>query len=156
MKKQSIGSVRLPIIGWRERIVLPALTVTPIKAKIDTGARTSSLHAWDLSIDESGEIPTVTFEVHPMQRSTAAAVVVTHPIAEFREVKSSNGSIEERPVILTAALLGETEWPIEVTLTSRDEMGFRMLLGRHAIRRQFLVDPSRSYVQSKKPKRDRP
>lgn len=135
-----------PIIGWREWVILELLSPTPIKAKIDTGARTSSLHAFDLRIQESGDQTTASFVVHPVQRSAAEARRVEVPVTGFREVRSSSGHRERRPVIRTPITLGNQRFDIDITLTSRDEMGFRMLLGRAAIRRRFLVDPSRSFT----------
>ena len=119
---------------------------TPIKAKIDTGARTSSLHAFKLKITDDPDGPVARFELHPIQRSRSEAVPVVSRIIEFRKVRSSNGKLERRPVILTTLQIGEVAYPIEVTLTSRDEMGFRMLLGRAAIRHRFVVDPGRSFL----------
>ena len=135
-----------PCLGWREWVELPDLSPVPLKAKIDTGARTSTLHAFNLSHDERNGESWVTFEVHPLQRTKAHTTLVSHPIEGFRKVRSSSGHTEERPVIRTRIRIGSREFEIDVTLTSRDEMGFRMLLGRSAIRRRFLVDPGRSFL----------
>lgn len=140
------------VIGWRELLNLPELTSVPIKAKIDTGARTSALHAFDLRVEDNNGLQTVVFEIHPLQRSSARAKLVTLPLHRFRKVKSSSGQTELRPSIVTTAVLGQVSWPIELTLTSRDSMGFRMLLGRSALRRRFLVNPGRSYIMSDKPR----
>jgi hypothetical protein len=145
----------LPVIGWREWVGLPALSPDPTKVKIDTGARTSALHAFNLRVVERDGIEWADFEIHPAQRSAAGAVAVSCEIAEFRRVRSSSGQVERRPVIRTSVQIGPELFDIDVTLTSRDEMGFRMLLGRAAIRRRFLVDPGRSYVQSRIHKRQR-
>jgi hypothetical protein len=134
------------LVGWREWVELPDLSPVPLKAKIDTGARTSTLHAFDLVHHERDGEPWVTFEVHPVQRSRAHSTLVSHRIEGMRRVRSSSGHSEERPVIRTAIRIGERAFAIDVTLTSRDEMGFRMLLGRTAIRRRFLVDSGRSYL----------
>ena len=139
------------IIGWREWIELPELCETPIKAKIDSGARTSALHAFDLTLSETGGETIAAFELHPAQRTSTGAVRVEWPVLGFRRVRSSNGRVETRPLIVTAARAGGVEWPIEVTLASRDEMGFRMLLGRSALRRRFLVDPGRSFLAREAP-----
>lgn len=136
-----------PLIGWREWVLLPDLSPVPVKAKIDTGARTSSLHAFDLSVHDGDHGPLVEFEIHPIQRSREHLSRVSYPILGFRNVRSSTGHSENRPVIKTPMRLGEHQFDIEVTLTSRDEMGFRMLLGRGAVRRRFWVDPGRSFVQ---------
>lgn len=136
----------LPIIGWREWIALPDLGVERLKAKVDTGARTSSLHAVHVEKIRRRGKDLARFVVHPKQRDSETELVVTAPILDFRYVKSSSGHRELRPVIETRIeLFGET-WPIEVTLAARDMMGFRMLLGRQALARRFTVDPSRSFL----------
>jgi hypothetical protein len=144
-----------PAIGWREWVALPDLGVERIKVKVDTGARTSALHAFDVRVDETADPPRVRFKVHPIQRSTGETVTCEAPLVERRWVRSSNGKRERRPVIVTAlGLLGE-RWPIEVTLTSRDMMGFRMLLGRQAIRRRVVVNPGRSFLASSERRKKR-
>jgi hypothetical protein len=143
------------VIGWREWVALPEFGVRAIKVKVDTGARTSALHAFRLHVLDDADGPVAQFEIHPEQRRATDAVVVTSPIVGWRRVRSSNGELQKRPVIRTHLGLGEDRWPIEVTLTNRDEMGFRMLLGRAAIRRRYVVDPGRSYLASKRPPRDR-
>lgn len=143
-----------PVIGWREFVDLPELVGYPIKAKIDTGARTSALHAFDLTLAEVDGVTTASFEIHPDQRSARHSEAVSCEVLSFRKVRSSNGKSELRPVILTTARIGKIEWPIEISLTSRDDMGFRMLLGRSAIRKQFLVHPSRSFLLSTKPSKE--
>lgn len=137
------------VCGWREWLVLPELSEQLIKAKVDTGARTSALHADDVRIVRRGGKRMVRFTVHPKQRSTRAEFSAIAPLVEVRHVRSSNGAIEERPVIETVVDLGGERWPIELTLTRRDVMGFRMLLGRQAIRHHALVDPGRSYLTRK-------
>ncbi len=133
-------------IGWREWVTLPEFTSVPIKAKIDTGARTSALHAFGLEIVKQDGQDVAVFELHPVQRSSEDMCRVEAPILQYRKVRSSDGRVETRPVVKTTIRLGTVEWPIEVTLTSRDTMGFRMLLGRAAVRRQFLVNPGRSFL----------
>lgn len=135
----------LPIIGWREWVALPALGVMKIKAKIDTGARSSSLHAYDVKVFERDGKPFVRFEVHPIQRSTRETIVVEAPVLEFRKVRSSSGHAHRRPVIVTTVEALGQSWPIELTLANRDAMGFRMLLGREAVRGRMLVDALKSY-----------
>lgn len=139
----------LPVIGWREWVRLTELSDVPIKAKIDTGARTSSLHAFNLNLSTSASMTVATFEIHPLQRSGGLVQLVEAEVVEFRDVRSSSGHTEHRPVIRTPITIGENRFDIDITLTSRDQMGFRMLLGRAAIRRCFLVDPGRSYLQGK-------
>lgn len=134
-------------VGWREWIRLPDLCPLPIKAKIDTGARTSSLHAFDLRVDDG----VASFEIHPSQRSAQPVVAVSYPITGFRKVRSSTGHAELRPVIRTPVAIGEHHYDIDITLTSRDSMGFRMLLGRSALRRRFTVDAGRSFLQGDNP-----
>jgi len=139
------------VIGWREWVSLSDLGIDWIKAKIDTGARTSSLHALDVKQFERDGRPWVRFKVHPLQRSTKSTVEVEAPVLEFRHVKSSTGHLTHRPVIRTALVLFGQRRNIDLTLASRDQMGFRMLLGREALRRRFLVDSSRSYLAGKRP-----
>jgi hypothetical protein len=135
-----------PIIGWREWVALPDLGVGAIKAKIDTGARSSSLHAFDLERFDLDGSPAVRFSIHPRQRQRKGAVVVTAPLAGERLVRNPGGREEVRPVILTNVEWNGLIWQVELNLTRRDEMGFRMLLGRQAIRRRFVVDPGRSFI----------
>lgn len=140
----------LPIIGWREWLILPELGITHIKAKIDTGARSSALHAFDVhNFVENGQ-EMVRFKVHPQQKDTHHTIIAQAKLLEHREVRNSGGHAQVRPVIETMVNLGGEQWLIELTLTNRDVMGFRMLLGRQAVRQRFLVDPGKSYVQSEK------
>ena len=132
-----------PVIGWREWVSLPGLGIGWVKAKVDTGARSSSLHAWDVAIDEGAGV--VQFAVHPRQADDELTIQVATRLVDLRDVRSSNGDVERRPVIAVNAVVAGLEVPIELSLTNRDEMGFRMLLGRTATRRRFLVDPGRSF-----------
>jgi hypothetical protein len=132
------------LIGWREWVGLPELGVAWVKAKVDTGARSSSLHTWDLKVDE--EVRVVRFAVHPFQHDDSFTVPVTADLLDVRDVRSSNGDVERRPVIATRVVIGGVIAPIELSLTNRDEMGFRMLLGREALRRRFFVEPGRSFL----------
>jgi len=136
----------IPVIGWREWVGLPDLGVPRIKVKVDTGARTSALHAYDLEEFEKSGDPWIRFSIHPMQRTTKEVVAAEAPILEWRNVRSSSGHASRRPVIRTELLLAGRNWPIDLTLTARDEMGFRMLVGRRAVRHRFVVDPGRSYL----------
>jgi hypothetical protein len=142
----------LPVIGWREWVALPDFGVKRIKVKVDTGARSSSLHAFDIHSFRRGGHEWVRFQVHPVQRKSSKSVEVEAKVLEHRSVRSSSGKASLRPVIVTDVELFGKVWQIELTLASRDEMGFRMLLGREAIRRRFLVDPGKSYYAGK-PKR---
>ncbi|MGD1860927.1 MAG: ATP-dependent zinc protease [Leptolyngbyaceae cyanobacterium] len=135
----------LDIIGWREWATLPQLGINRIKAKVDTGARTSALHAFDVEYFEAADGLMVRFKAHPLQRDTSLVIEAIAPLLEKRQIRNSGGQTQERPVILTTVSLGQQPWEIELTLTNRDVMGFRMLLGREAVRRRFLVDPGGSY-----------
>jgi hypothetical protein len=138
-----------PIIGWREWVALPQLGILHIKPKIDTGARSSSLHVSEVEEFTRGDRAFVRFKVHPIQRNTDFGVQAEAEVLEYRNVRSSSGQKSLRPVILTEIrVLGQT-WPIELTLANRDAMGFRMLLGREAIRGRFLVDAGKSYYGGK-------
>ena len=134
------------VVGWREWVRLPELGVPWIKAKIDTGAKTSSLHAFDLRVEDRDGSPWVRFEIHPWQRGAEDAVAVELPVHDIRAVRSSSGHQETRYVVLLPLVLGDREVSAEVTLTDRDEMGFRMLVGREALVQGYLVDPAVSYA----------
>lgn len=143
-------SLQLPAIGWREWLSLPDLGLTGIKAKIDTGARSSALHAFDIEFFKQQDLDFVRFKVHPYQFNDTDTVIAEAELLDIRTVRNSGGQSQSRPVIKTNILLGEQLLPIELTLTNRDVMGFRMLLGRQAVRRRFLVDSGRSYLRSSK------
>ncbi|QGJ69307.1 ATP-dependent zinc protease [Planctomycetales bacterium 10988] len=145
-------ATNLPLIGWRETLSLPDLGIPQIKVKIDTGAATSSIHAYDVQIFERAGKEIVRFEIHPIQHSKAEAKQVEIELLEHRLVRSSTGHATDRPVICTMAEIGGFRWPIELTLASRDSMGFRMLLGRQALRDHFWVDSAGSFLLSHPPK----
>jgi len=130
-------------------VTLPGLGAPPIKAKIDTGARTSALHAFRIRPFEKDGVPYVEFFVHPVQHRRLPEIRCAAPILEQRQVKSSNGQSETRYVVHTTATIGNEQLEIELTLTNRDELGFRMLIGREAVRGKFLVDPGKSYCAGK-------
>lgn len=136
----------LPVIGWREWVALPELGVDRIKAKVDTGARSSSLHAFEIQRFRRKGVSMVRFTIHPIQRTTRGTVQSEAEVVDQRKVKTSSGVESLRWVVMTEVELMDRRWAIEVTLTRRDAMGFRMLLGRQAIRRHFLVDPGRSFL----------
>ncbi len=142
----------LPTIGWREYVSLPDLKIPAIKVKVDTGARSSSLHAFEMELYRKDGLDYVRFKIHPVQRNDQLVVEVETPVFDVRCVRSSSGESSARPVIVTVVELLGVAWPIELTLANRDQMGFRMLLGREAIRGRMLVDPSNSYFGGK-PKR---
>ena len=133
------------IIGWKEWIGLPELGIPAVKAKIDTGARTSALHVFDLEEFVEDGRRMVRFGIHPLQRREDIVRFCEAPVLEKRRVKDSGGHIEKRYVIRTTAVMGAESWPIEITLTNRDLMLFRMLLGRTAVENRFLINPGRSY-----------
>jgi ribosomal protein S6--L-glutamate ligase len=135
------------ILGWEEWVALPEIGLPAIKAKVDTGARTSALHAFFVERIASRRGPRVRFGVHPIPRRADVAIICTAPVVDQRMVTSSNGERENRFVISTPIRIGEREWEIEVTLTNRDAMSYRMLLGRQAIGGGILVDPAASFRQ---------
>ena len=138
--------------GWREWVELPDLGLPAIKAKVDTGARTSALHAFNLRpFIENGK-QRIEFSIHPKQKDIKTVVVCQSDVLDQRIVSDSGGHREERFVILTTLNIGGHKWPIEMTLTARDNMRFRMLLGRTAIENIALVDASASYLVGKKKK----
>lgn len=144
------------IVGWREWVTLPGAGVPWIKAKIDTGARTSSLHAFDVEEfrDDDGA-DSVRFGVRPWQDSDEDAVVVECPVHDRRTVRSSSGHSEERIVVLMDVTLHGRTSTVEITLSNRDEMGFRMLIGREALRDGFLVAAGESFLGGRAPRRVR-
>lgn len=134
------------IAGWREWVSLPDLGIPWVKAKLDTGARTSTVHAFDLEEFGRDGQPWVRFSLHPWQRSGEDAAVVELPVHDRRMVRSSSGHIAQRIVVQMDMELVGNKVTAEVTLSRRDAMGFRMLIGREALRRSFVVDPGRSYL----------
>ena len=138
-------------LGWREWVSLPDLGLQHIKAKVDTGARTSAIHAFALRTYEEGGNERVEFRMHPNQKDTETVVVCDARIVDKRVVTDSGGHKEERLVIETTLQIGEHSWPIEATLTARDDMLFRMLIGRTAMKNRAVVNPGRSFVVGKRP-----
>ena len=140
-------------LGWREWISLPDFGVDFIKAKIDTGAKTAVLHADQIKIVRKGDKRYVRFVIYPGQRTRELATPARALLVEKRVIRSSSGHSTKRPVIRTHIRIGAQSWPIEVTLVDRDVMGFRMLLGRQAISKRFIVDPAHSFLIGKRPPR---
>lgn len=138
------------LVGWREWVALPALGVELIQAKIDTGAWSVALHADHIRIFERDGRPWVRFTLPEPGVRHRPAICCEAPVHDLRAVKSSSGRSERRTIIVTDLVVGEDRWPVEVSLTNRNEMGFRMLLGRAALRRRrFLINPRRSFLQGK-------
>lgn len=140
------------LAGWREWVQLPDVGIPWIKAKLDTGARTSSIHAYKIKAFEREGEDWVRFRVRPWQESTEDEVVVELPVHDRRSVRSSSGHVQERYVVLMRVVLIEHELIAEVTLTNRDAMGFRMLIGREALKQGFVVASGRSFLGPKAPR----
>lgn len=142
-----------PIIGWREWVGLPELGIHQIKAKIDTGARTSALHAFSLRPFVQDNKQKISFDIHPFQYNNEETITCVADIVDKRLVTDSGGHTEERYVIETPITIAGQTWSIEITLTERETMLFRMLLGRSAIRKRFVINPARSFVTTKAKKK---
>jgi hypothetical protein len=140
---------RKTVIGWREWVALPELGIAAIKAKMDTGARTSALHAFRIEPFEADGQSRVRFGVYPQMKRQDIEIFCVADLIDQRLVRDSGGHEEERYVIRTLLRFAGEQWPIELTLTDRDPMQFRMLLGRTALRPRLIVDPSRSYRMGK-------
>lgn len=134
------------IIGWREWVALPKLHIPHIKAKIDTGAKTSALHAIDVKRLRHHGNDRVQFIVHPIQRNERKEVICRANLVDMRTITDSGGNKELRYVIETVLVLGHESFMIELTLTNRASMGFRMLLGRSALQKRFLINPTASFL----------
>ena len=136
------------IIGRLETIALPELAITDLQVRVDTGAKTSSLHVDNITkIKSNGKIM-VKFDLHPDVHNVENVISCEAPLHDIRKVKSSNGTSEQRYVIATPVQLGSENWTIEITLTDRSDMNYLMLFGREAIGERFLVDPSKVFINS--------
>jgi hypothetical protein len=143
------GSIRA---GWREWVQLPDVGVPWIKAKLDTGARTSAIHAYHIEPFQRDDANWVRFRVRPWQESTEDETIVECPVHDVRSIRSSSGHVQERYVVKMRLVMLGRRVTAEVTLTNRDQMGFRMLIGRQALRRGFAVDAGKSFLGGRAPK----
>jgi hypothetical protein len=134
------------IIGWREWIEFPELGIRFIKAKVDTGARTSAIHAFELERYLDNGVPMVRFGLHPQQKHSDVRIDCSARVIDERLVTDSGGHREKRIVITTPVRIGGQQWPIELTLTNRDTMLFRVLLGRTALAQRFLIQADASFL----------
>jgi ribosomal protein S6--L-glutamate ligase len=138
------------VLGWEEWIALPSLGVAAIKAKIDTGAKTSALHAESIVPHRVGRVDYVRFKIRPAPRRSHICVECAAPVLDNRSITSSNGIPEQRYIILTELTVSGRTWPIEVSLSDRRDMNYRMLLGRQALQAgDALIDPGASFLQPK-------
>ena len=138
----------LPTLGWREWLSLPELGIQRIRAKVDTGARTSALYATHVRVIDKNGMEYARFRLHYGLKGNREFQMAEAQLMEFRTVRSSSGESEERPVIRTRICVGGRCWRTEITLTSRRMMEFPMLLGRNSIARRFLVNPGASYCNA--------
>lgn len=144
---------KYPIIGWREWVGLPELGIAKIKSKVDTGARTSALHAFSLELFTQHGKEKIRFDIHPLQHNSDQIVTCVAEVVDKRLVTDSGGHAEDRYVIMTPITIAGLTWSIEITLTERENMLFRMLLGRSALQKRFIVNPARSFITTRKKKK---
>ena len=137
------------VLGWREWVSLPRLGIERIKAKVDTGARTSALHGFKIEPFEEDGMQRVRFLIHPVQHNTDTVLECTADVVDRRQVRDSGGHQELRWVIRSDVVIGPHRWPAELTLTSRDDMLFRMLLGRTAMTGNISVYPDKSFINGR-------
>ncbi|MBF2052038.1 MAG: ATP-dependent zinc protease [Candidatus Sericytochromatia bacterium] len=145
MRKQVTQEDKIQV-GWREWLALPELGISWLEAKIDTGAKTSALHAYTLNYFESDVLAYVSFDLHPNRHDTNHSVACQAQVIDQRVVSDSGGHKEKRYVIRTPVQIAGQLWPIEITLTNRENMAYRMLLGREAMRGRLIVDPQAAYL----------
>lgn len=148
MIRKIVDEKRL-LIGRHEWCQLPGLHIPAIKAKIDTGAKTSALHAFNIRAIKKHNTQYVEFDIHPLQNDERILISCSAPLIDERHVTNSSGHKEHRFVILTPIIIGDEQWDVEVTLSNRDPMRYRMLLGREALNNRVLIDPSLSCHQKK-------
>jgi ribosomal protein S6--L-glutamate ligase len=145
-----IESTETFILGFEEWVGLPGLGLPSLKAKIDTGARTSALHARLIEPYDAAGVAMVRFKVQPVPRHPAIEIDCAAPLVDHRAVTSSNGESEHRYVIATDIEIGLRSWPIEITLTNRESMHYRMLIGRQALTGGILIDAAASFHQARR------
>lgn len=133
-------------VGWKEWCALPALQIPAIKAKIDTGAKTASIHAFNIEQYSEGGTPHVRFDLHPLQGTDVIGCSASAPVIDEREIMSATGHTEHRYVIETMLTLSGQSWPIELSLTARHAMRFRLLLGRDSLQDRVIIDPAAEYL----------
>jgi len=144
---RSTSSRKSPLhIGWCEWVSLPSLGVSSIRAKIDTGARISAIHVWRLRESVLDGAPHALFEIHPLAGATRPAIACAAPIIGRRVIKSSNGIGSSRLIIRARLRMGNRSWPIDLSLANRDQMGFRLLIGRDALGERALIHPARQHM----------
>jgi hypothetical protein len=144
-----MSKINKTVIGRLESIALPDLAIDDLEVRVDTGAKTSSLHVDNIEKSVINGVHSVTFDIHPDVHNVGTILKCTAPISDIRKIKSSNGTSEQRYVIETPVILGKEQWNIEITLTDRSDMSYLMLFGREAIGSRFLVDPSGVFLGSK-------
>ena len=135
-----------PLVGWREWASLPTFCDHKIKAKLDTGAKMSAIHAFRIEEFEEDDGLWAEFYLHPAQKRRRPEIFCRAPVKDRRLIRSSNGAVQDRLIVEATLQLGARRWPIEISLANRDDMGFRLLLGRDALRRRVTIDPARSFV----------
>lgn len=140
-----------PLVGWQEWVALPELNLSHIKAKIDTGAKTCALHAYFVEPYEKDGEGWVRFGIHPHQGDLETTQECHARLSDTRNVTDSGGHTEKRYVVATAIVLGGKSYDMEITLTNRDTMQFRMLLGRNLLNYNFWIDPAHSFLQGREP-----
>lgn len=136
----------LTTVGWREWVYLPELSDLAVKAKVDSGAKTSALHAYFIEPYSNGGAPFIKFLIHPKQHDLMTTRECHAAVLDQREVSDSGGHREIRYVIASTFVLGDQSFTAELTLTDRDSMLFRMLLGRNALRKRYIIDSGRSFL----------
>lgn len=150
MKEKNSMEQTLTLLGWREWVSLPQLGISALKCKVDTGAKSSALHAFAIEEFYKGDALWIRFGIHPRQKDEQAVIWCEAAVVDQRQVTDSGGHTTERYFIRTEIELGEQRFEIMMSLTNRDTMRFRMLLGREALNGRFLVNPAASYCQGKK------